>query len=94
MYFVDLVRRKLTPKAQKHYTIKTSEESKLNSIKDLISKALQEGQISDDEFKTVLCELEEYYDLKDKTKQSIRGLRKKKKERIDKKRKRTSVKCY
>ena len=69
---VKLVRRKLMSKTQKHYEIKTLGESKLNSIKDLISKALQDGQISESEFKMVLCELEKYNDLKDKahTKQS------------------------
>ena len=63
---VKLVRRKLMSKTQKHYEIKTLGESKLNSIKDLISKALQDGQISESEFKMVLCELEKYNDLKDK----------------------------
>ena len=55
---VKLVRRKLMSKTQKHYEIKTPGESKLNSIKDLISKALQDGQISESEFKMVLFELE------------------------------------
>ena len=43
---VKLVRCKLMPKAQKHYEIKTIGESKLNSVKNLISKALNDGQIS------------------------------------------------
>ena len=64
---VNLVRCKLTSKAQKHNKIKAIADGKINSIKDLISKALQDGQISDDEFKMVLCELEKYNDLKDKT---------------------------
>ena len=69
---IKLVRRKLMTKAQKHYEIKTLGESKLNSIKGLISKALNDGQISDEEFKTVFDELDKYNDLKDKmhTKQS------------------------
>ena len=64
---IKLVRRKLMTKAQKHYEIKTLGESKLNSIKGLISKALNDGEISDEEFKTVLDELDKYTDLKDKT---------------------------
>ena len=64
---VKLVRRKLSSKAQKRYAIKTLGESKLNSIEDSISKVLQDGQISDDELKMVLCELEKFNDLKDKT---------------------------
>ena len=70
---VNLVRRKLTSKAQKHSNIKAIADSKINRIKDLFSKALQHGQISDDGFKMVLCEQEKYNDLKDKThtKQSV-----------------------
>ena len=41
-------------------------ESKLNSIKNLISKALNDGQISEQEFKMVLDELDRYNVLKDK----------------------------
>ena len=44
--YIKLVRHKCMSKAQKHYEIKTLGESKLNSIKNLISKALNEGQIS------------------------------------------------
>ena len=46
----------------------------MNSIKDLISKALQDGQISESEFKMVLCELEKYNDLKDKARTKQSGL--------------------
>ena len=41
---VKLVRRKLMSKAQKHYEIKTLRESKLKSVKNLISKALNDGR--------------------------------------------------
>ena len=61
-------------KTQKRYGIKTLGESKLNSIKDLISKALQDGQISESEFRMVLCELEKNNDLKDKTGTKQSGL--------------------
>ena len=44
---VKLVRRKSMSKAQKHYEIKTFGESKLNSVNILISKALNDGQISE-----------------------------------------------
>ena len=71
---IKLVRRKLMAKAQKHYEIKTLGESKLNSIKGLISNALNDGQISDEEFKTVLGELEKYNELKDKTHTKQSGL--------------------
>ena len=61
-------------KAQKHYEIKTIGESKLNSVKNLISKALNDGQISTEEFQLVLCELDRYNDLKDKTRTKQSGL--------------------
>ena len=41
---IKLVRHKLTSKAQKHYEIKTLGESKLNSIKNVISTALNDGK--------------------------------------------------
>ena len=71
---VKLVRRKLMSKAQKHYEIKTIGESKLNSVKNLISKALNDGQISAEEFQLVLCELDRYNDLKNKTHTKQSGL--------------------
>ena len=40
----------------------------------MISKALQDRQVSDNEFKMVLCELEKYNDLKDKTQTKQSGL--------------------
>ncbi|VDI82610.1 Hypothetical predicted protein [Mytilus galloprovincialis] len=69
---VKLIRRKLTTKSKKHYEIKTMAECKLNSIKDLISKSLTDGQISADEFKSVLDELEKYNKMKEniRTKQT------------------------
>lgn len=79
---VKLVRRKLTSKAQKHYGIKTLGESKLNSIKNLISKALNDGQISEQEFKMVLDELDKYNDLKDKTCSKQSGLSEQEKKKL------------
>lgn len=61
---VKLIRRKLTTKSKKHYEIKTMAECKLNSIKDLISKSLTDGQISADEFKLILDELEKFNEMK------------------------------
>ena len=64
---VKFIRRRLHSKAKKHDEIKMVAESKLNSLKDLISKVLNDGQISKQEFKMVLEELERYNVLKDKT---------------------------
>ena len=71
---VKLLRRKLMSMTQKHYEIRTLGESKLNSIKSLISTALNDGQISEQEFKIVLDELNKYNDLKDKTHAKQSGL--------------------
>ena len=79
---VKLVRRKLMSKAQKHYEIKTIGESKLNSVKNLISKALNDGQISTEEFQLVLCELDRYNDLKDKTCTKQSGLSEQEKKKL------------
>ena len=54
--------------------MKTIGESKLNSVKNLISKALNDGQISTEEFQLVLCELDRYNYLKDKTSTKQSGL--------------------
>ena len=41
---IKISRRKLMSKAQKHYEIKTMGQTKLNTIKNFISKALNDGQ--------------------------------------------------
>ena len=79
---VKLVRRKLLSKAQKHYEIKTIGESKLNSVKNLISKALNDGQISEQKFQMVLCKLDRYNDLKDKTHTKQSGLSEQEKKKL------------
>ena len=79
---VKLVRRKLMSKAQKNYEIKTIGESKFNSVKNLISKALNDGQISTEEFQLVLCELDRYNDLKDKTHTKQSGLSEQEKKKL------------
>ena len=61
---VTFIRRKLFKKAKKHDEIKMLAESKLNSIKDLISKSLIDGQISETEFKMILDEEKKYFELK------------------------------
>ena len=71
---VKAFRRKLMSKAQKHYEIKTIADSKLNSIKDLVSKALTDGQISENEFTLMLDELDKYNKLKDNIHSKQTGL--------------------
>lgn len=71
---VKFIRRKLQSKTKKHYEIKTIADSKLNSIKDLTSKALTDGQISENEFKLILDELDKYNKLKDSIHSKQTGL--------------------
>ena len=71
---VKAFRRKLMSKAQKHYEIKTIADSKLNSIKDLVSMALTDGQISENEFTLMLDELDKYNKLKDNIHSKQTGL--------------------
>ena len=58
------IRRKLHKKAKKHNDIKTLAKSKLNTISDHISKALRDGDISDEEFRLITDEVRKYEELK------------------------------
>ena len=71
---VKLVRRRLHTKTKKHDEIKTIAETKLNSIKNLVSKALTDGEISENEFKLILDELDKYNTLKDSIRSKQTGL--------------------
>ena len=53
-----------TVKQQKHDSIKLLAQSKLESIANIISQAIQDGDISSIEFHKVLQEVEKYHKLK------------------------------
>ena len=53
-----------TLKQEKHDAIKLLAQSKLNSIANIISQAMQDGDISSIEFHKVLQEVEKYHKLK------------------------------
>ena len=53
-----------TVKQEKHDSIKLLAQSKLNSIANIISQAMQDGDISPTEFHKVLHEVEKYRKLK------------------------------
>ena len=57
--------RRLRAKAQKHDQIRVLAESKLNSVTDLVSKALEDGVISHVEFQTVANETMRFATLKE-----------------------------
>ena len=49
-------------------------ESKLNTISDHISKALIDGQISDEEYSLVFSELEKFNKIRDEIRTKIRSM--------------------
>ena len=59
------VSRRLILKAEKHHKIKLLADKKLNVISDLVSKALDDETISDEEFFLVLFELDNFFDKKE-----------------------------
>jgi len=60
------VSRHLILKAEKHRKIKLLADKKLNVISDLVSKALDDETISDEEFTRILSELDKFFDKKEK----------------------------
>jgi len=58
--------RHLILKAEKHRKIELLADKKLNVISDLVSKALDDETISDEEFSLVLSELDKFFDKKEK----------------------------
>ena len=54
----------LLKKVEKHQQIKLIASAKLSSVNGLVSKALQDGQISNEEFQIILQEMESYRDHK------------------------------
>lgn len=67
------INRKLKAKSQKHSLIKQTAESKLNSILEIVNKAIDDNNISDSEFKLVVDEMTKYNALKKniQTKQQV-----------------------
>ena len=64
-----LVGRRVQVKARKHYLIRGLAESKLNTIADRISVALNDDKITEEEFRLILSEVDKY----NKMKAEIRG---------------------
>ena len=59
------VNKRLMRKAEKHEKIKVLAEAKLNTISDLISKALTDNKVSDEEYTLILSELTKYRQMKE-----------------------------
>ena len=63
---------KLNKKVTKHEKTISLAESNHLSVNRLVSKALNDGSISDVEFKLILREIENYYSLKDQLRREVR----------------------
>jgi len=59
------VHKKLAQRAKKRDKIKTLAEAKLNTINDYVSKALEDDNISDEEYSLILNELVKFNDMKE-----------------------------
>ena len=59
-----VVSKRLERKVTKHEKIYTLAVAKLNSVAELVSKALADKRISDSEFTIILREVEKYHELK------------------------------
>ena len=58
------ISKSLAKKAVKHQSTVTLAKSKINTIEDLVSKALRDNKISDDEFSMIIEELKKFEKLK------------------------------
>jgi len=58
--FLKVIEKHLFNKIQKHDKQKTLVESQINSIRNMVSKALSNNEISEDEFEKILFETEKY----------------------------------
>jgi len=59
------VSRKCSAKATKHEAVRVLASSKLNTVHSHISKALEDCQVSDEEYKLILNEVEKYRVMKE-----------------------------
>ena len=64
--------KKTTTKAEKHLKIKTLASAKLDTIASHISKALIDNNISDDEFKLIMEEMNKYKAMKEEIKNNTK----------------------
>ena len=64
--------KRLSNKVSKHEQTTAIAKSKLNTIDDLVSKALKDNVISDQEFSIILAELEKFQKLKLEVRQKFR----------------------
>ena len=66
--------KKLGRKLSKHEAIVMLTKSKINSIKDLISKAIKDEKVSDSEFSIIIKEMEKYNEMKSEIRNDKKNL--------------------
>lgn len=64
--------KKLVAKAEKHEMIRVLASAKLNTISDLISKALKDDMVSDEEYALILSELEKFNNMREEIRNKIK----------------------
>jgi hypothetical protein len=67
------VSKLMLKKVEKHEKIKLIALSKLSSVNGLVSNALRDGAVSDEEFNIILLEMESYRDHKSQIRKKIRN---------------------
>ena len=76
----------LTVKQGKHDAVKLLDQAKLDTISDIISQAMQDGDISPTEFHKVLQEVEKYCklkaDIRNQARTKVKQIMKKQREEI------------
>ena len=70
--------KNVSRKVTKHEKTVSVCESKINSLKDRISKALADDRISDEEFNNILAEMSKYHELKKDIRVGLKKTRSKK----------------
>ena len=66
-----VIDRKFTLKAEKHEKIKTLAEAKLNTISDYFSTALEDDNISDEEYSLILNERVNFTEMKEEIRSKV-----------------------
>ena len=74
--------KKVSRKVTKHEKTVSVCESKINSLKDRISKALADDRLSDEEFNNILAEMDKYHEMKKDISRKFKKTRSKKRRRM------------
>ena len=75
-----MVTKRLERKVTKHEKIYTLALAKINSVSELVSKALADKRISNSEFTIILREVQKYHELKAAIRAGVKNTRTKNKE--------------